>query len=79
VPSGRYSLNEPQNRSSVSPGSGLRPHSTAARLLYSRIHTRGVTGIDSDGSQVEQGVIPILALAQRFFSPLALSDVSAAA
>ena len=33
LPSGRNILNEPQNRSSVSPNAGSRPHSSAAWRL----------------------------------------------
>ncbi len=37
VPSGRCNLYEPQKRSSVSPGLGVRPHNSVARGLKSRI------------------------------------------
>ena len=56
-------MNEPQKQLSVSPGSGLRPHSSEARSVVFDDHSRGVTRIDSYGCQVEQGAIALLAFA----------------
>ena len=49
----RYNLNEPQNRSSVSPSCGLRPHSFRCAIVVIPDHTRDITRIDGDGGQIE--------------------------